>query len=182
MPALPMPEANLDEVCVGEILAAHGLKGELKIKSLSNVEERFEIGNQCNIAQAPFTLTVESCRANGDSFLMQFAEVKDRSTADTLCGLILKIPEKRMGQLSAHTYWVHDIIGMSVETEAGENLGQVTQVLSTGANDVYEVASDPSISISERILLPAIADVIRSVDIQSGRLVVRLLPGLVKGK
>ena len=180
MPAKHRSEASSDSVCVGQVVAAHGLRGELKVESFSDFEERFAVGSQCQISVAPYTLTVESCRSFREFFLVQFAEVRDRSKAESLRGLLLEIPENEMGRLSSGSFWVHDIIGMSVETESGESLGWVTQIIGTGANDVFEIAADPSLSVSERILLPAIAEVIRKVDIQAGRLVVRLLPGLVK--
>ena len=182
-PMSPRLESGLgtDHVIVGQILAAHGVKGELKVRSFSDFAGRFAAGNQCHIAQAPFTLTITSSRPFRDGMLVQFDEVKDRTTAESLRGLALEIPESQMGDLAPRSYWQHDIIGLSVETEAGQKLGHVSQILGTGANDVFEVAPASSLGLDGAFLLPAIAEVILQVDTHAGRLVVRLLPGLVDG-
>jgi 16S rRNA processing protein RimM len=71
---------------------------------------------------------------------------------------------------------VHDIVGLTVEAEDGRRLGQIQEVLRTGANDVYVVAGPLG-----ELLIPAIADVVQSIDLEAGRVVVRPLPGLLPG-
>ncbi len=180
----PRPESGLgaDHVIVGQVLAAHGVKGEVKVRSFSDFAERFAAGNQCLVAKAPFTLTITASRPFHNGLLVRFDEVQDRTTAESLRGLALEIPESHMGVLAPHSYWQHDIIGASVETETGQNLGRVSQILSTGANDVFEVVPVPSLGLGGPFLLPAIAGVILQVNTHMGRLVVRLPPGLVDDK
>jgi hypothetical protein len=74
---------------------------------------------------------------------------------------------------AAGTYFQHDIIGLEVVTDSGEALGRVATILETGANDVYVVKGERG-----ELLLPAIEDVIKQVDVRGGRLVIDLLPGL----
>ena len=86
----------------------------------------------------------------------------------------LFVPESEAVELEADSYWVHDIIGLQVQTENGEPLGAVTDVLFTGANEVYVVQE----SNGNELLLPAIADVVQKVDLAAGAITVRLLPGM----
>ncbi len=165
---------------VGRMLAAHGIKGEVKVQSFSDFADRFAAGNQCRIAKPPFTLTITASRPFRDGLLVRFAEVQDRTTAESLRGLSLEIPESQLRKLAPRSYWQHDIIGLSVETEAGQRLGRVFRILRTGANDVFEVVPASDLGLSGSFLLPAVAEVILEVDIQERRLVVRLLPGLIE--
>ncbi len=178
----PEPASGAAHVVVGQILTAHGVRGEVKVRSFSDFAERFAVGKQCLVAKAPFTLTITASRPFRDALLVRFDEVPDRTTAESLRGSTLAIPESEMGELAPHSYWQHDIIGLSVETEAGQKLGRVSQVLRTGANDVFEVAPVPALGGDEAFLLPAVAAVIRQVDIPAERLVVRLPPGLLEAE
>ncbi len=171
-----------DHVVVGQILSAHGARGEVKVRSLSDYAGRFAAGNQCRVTKAPFTLTITTARPFRAALLVRFEEVTDRTTAESLRGLMLEIPASQTGERAPYSYWHHDIIGLSVETEAGQQLGYVSRILGTGANDVFEVAPVSALGLQGTFLLPAVAEVIRHVDPPAGRLVVRLLPGLVEGK
>jgi len=79
--------------------------------------------------------------------------------------------------LEEDTYFIHDIIGLSVQTDDGKLLGTVTEVLSTGANDVYVVQTPDE--PHRELLLPAIDEVIKKVDLEEGILTVTILPGLL---
>ncbi len=178
MPRNSAKGAAPNRIIVGEVVAAHGIRGELKVRPLSDFAGRFAVGNQCYISGFPGPFTIISCRTVRDWLRLQFAEVKDRLAAESLRGSVLEIPESQLGPLAPHSYWLHDIIGLEVRTESGQKLGQVSQVLRTGANDVYEVSPDSSIGVKSAILLPAVSEVIREVDIEAGLLIVRLMPGL----
>jgi 16S rRNA processing protein RimM len=179
MPENPAPGSETDRIIVGEVVAPHGIRGELKVRPFSDVAGRFAVGNQCHVSGFPVPFTVISCRTVRESLCLRFAEIKDRTAAESLRGSLLEIPQSQMGPLAPHSYWLHDIIGLEVRTETGQKLGLVSQILRTGANDVYEVAPDSSLGVSSAILLPAISEVIRKIDIEAGLLIVRLMPGLI---
>jgi 16S rRNA processing protein RimM len=94
-----------------------------------------------------------------------------------LRGYWLFVDEEEAVELEEGTFFVHDILGLSVHTEEGALLGAVADVLFTGANEVY-VVQGKDLPQGE-VLLPAIEDVIRAVDLEAGRMTVRLLPGLL---
>ena len=89
-------------------------------------------------------------------------------------GRLLLIPRAHAAVLDPDEYYSDELIGLSVLTDAGMGLGELVDILWTGANEVYVVEG----SFGE-VLLPAIAEVIQVVDLQAGEMVVKLLPGLI---
>jgi 16S rRNA processing protein RimM len=119
---------------------------------------------------------VERLRLHGEVFLLKLAGCDDRNAAEDLRGLLVQVPIHEAAPLEEGEYYHHQIIGLTVETETGETLGRVAEVLETGANDVYVVRGPAG-----EVLLPAVEDVILAVAPEDGRLVVRLLPGILVG-
>lgn len=89
--------------------------------------------------------------------------------------MLVQVPVEEAVPLDPDEYYHFQIIGVNVETEAGESLGKVVQVLETGANDVFVVRGPLG-----EVLLPAIDEVVRGLDLATGRMVVHLLPGLIQ--
>ena len=168
-------------VIVGQVLGAHGLRGEVKIQSLTDNPARFRPGSRMSVQVrgAPRPLTVASLRPWRRALRVRFIEVSTRTAAEALRHAWLTVPPEQLDDLQPGSYWVHDIIGARVETETGRPVGRVGQVLMTGANDVYEVEPDASLPVTETVLLPATAEVIRQVDVRKGIVKVNLLPGLI---
>jgi 16S rRNA processing protein RimM len=193
--AVFVPEGYL---AIGRIITAHSLRGEVRVELHTDFPERFAPGTPILIGTALISTVVEEARPHKNFLLVKFAGIDDRSQAETLRDQWLFVKEADAVALEADTYWVHEIIGLRVETEEGEFLGTVTDVIFTGANEVYVVERvlDETVSAEEvnadkagekkaklekkskELLLPAIAEVVRAVDIAQKRMVVHLLPGL----
>ena len=157
-------------VCVGRVVGAHGLRGEVRVEPLTDFPERFEAGSVLWLDGAP--RRVEASRWRGRSVYLKLDGASSRTEAAALRGKELMAPEPRPIE-EAGRYYRHDVVGLRVEDEAGAALGRVADILVTGANDVYVVRGEQG-----ELLLPAIEDVVREVDVAGGRLVVALLPGL----
>jgi len=160
-------------VAVGRITRAHGVHGEVAVLVISEVPERFDDGATVR-TEAGRALTVSSSRPHGDRLLVRFAEVADREQADALRGALLVVPESASPELPEGSWWDHQIIGCEVETDGGQTLGTVWDVIHTAANDVWSVV-DPD---EAETLIPVIEDVIAEVDVAAKRIVVREVPGL----
>jgi 16S rRNA processing protein RimM len=120
---------------------------------------------------------VASARVHQQSAILQLTDVDSVEAAVELRGQLLSIPAEAAARPRRGEHFVHDIEGLRVQTEKGRELGTIREILRTGANDVY-VLEGP---LGE-VLIPAIADVVRKVDVGGGRIVVRLLPGLLPGE
>jgi len=117
---------------------------------------------------------VTATRWHKDRVLLTLQGCEDRTAAERLRGLLVQVPIEEAMPLSEDEYYAHELIGLDVVTVEGEDLGRISEVLFTNANDVYVVVGPRG-----QILLPAIADVIVRVDLDAGQMVVRLMEGLV---
>lgn len=166
-------------LAVGHIIGVHGLRGELKVELYTDFPERFESGAVLFLGTDLEEVTIGQVRPHKGHLLLTLEGVDDRTAAEALRGQWLFVDEADAAELEEGEFWIHDIIGLRVETEDGAVLGQVVDVLPTGANDVYIVRPAPGVNRDQEILLPAIADVILAVDVAAGTIQVRLPEGLL---
>ena len=120
------------------------------------------------------TLTVESTRPHKDRLLVRFRGVEDRAQAEALQKALLVVPESSSPELPEGSWWDHRIVGCALETDTGRVLGTVSDVIHTGANDVWSAVDDDGVET----LVPVLKDVIVSVDMDAQRIVVREISGL----
>ncbi len=165
--------ARLNYIAIGKVRRPYGVRGEVKVQLLTDFPERFKDLQTVYIDGEPFT--IERRRFVADGILLKFAGIDTPEGAAFLRNRLIEIPVSEAVPLPPDTYYFFQILGLEVVTTAGEVLGQVVDIIVTGANDVYVVRS----AGGREILLPAIEDVIKEVDLEANRLLVELLPGLV---
>ena len=163
-------------IAIGRIVRPHGVRGEVAVEVLTDFPERFDTIEMVYLGD---TLKAETWQVTGVRWhkarvLLTFRDCEDRSAAERLRGLLVQVPIEEAIPLPEDEYYPYELVGLDVVTIEGEDLGRVSEVLFTGANDVYVV-----IGPHGQILLPAIADVIIHVDLDEGQIVVRLMEGLV---
>jgi 16S rRNA processing protein RimM len=178
--AVIVPAGHL---AVGQIVGAHGLNGELRVEAYSDFPDRFAPGAVLFMGEELEPVTIASTRPHKTNLLIQLEEVNNRNEAEDVRGLWLYVPQAEAAALEEGQYWIHDIIGLKVVTTDGMQLGTISDVMTTGANDVYVVRQGPgsgsAVNQGRDILLPAIADVVEQVDLEQGIMVIRLLDGLI---
>lgn len=157
-------------LAVGRIGRPHGIRGEVNVEPLSEVEARFQPGSVLRLERGG-TLTVASARRHQRRLLVKFEEIADRTAAETFRGQVLVIPVDQAPAPPQGAFWVHDVVGLEVVTEGGRSLGRVLEVEANPANDVWITDAGA--------LIPAVRDVVVLVDVAAGRVTVRDLPGLV---
>ena len=169
-----MKPANDDDwLLIGRIRAAHGVRGELAVEPMTDFPHRFAELESVYLGADRREFRVSAARTHSRIFLT-LDGVTSRETAQTLRGREIWIPRDEAMELPEGEYYALELIGLSVETVAGEPLGVVADLISTGANDVYVVRSG-----GRELLVPAIQDVVKEIDISAGRMVVELMPGLI---
>ncbi|MFO7634645.1 MAG: ribosome maturation factor RimM [Caldilinea sp.] len=166
-------------IAVGHIVNVHGLRGEIRVEPYTDFPERFAPGERLLMGVDLVEVKIESVRPHKKFLLIQLDGVADRTAAEQLRGQWLFIDEEDSAELEEGVYWIHDIIGLQVVEEAGNQLGDVVDVLATGANEVYVVRPRAGQNRGQDILLPVIPEVILAVDLAGGVMTVRLLEGLV---
>ncbi|MEX1019290.1 MAG: ribosome maturation factor RimM [Litorilinea sp.] len=164
---------------VGQITSAHGLKGEVAVELHTDFPDRFQSGIEVRAGDKLTPMEIVHARPHKGNLLIQFANMASREDAESLRGLWLYIEEDEAAELDEGAYWIHDIIGLDVVSSEGVALGTVTDVMATGANDVYILQPAPGINGGRELLLPAIPEVIQDVNLEKRLMTVTLLPGLV---
>jgi 16S rRNA processing protein RimM len=170
----PPPNDN-ELLAVGRVTRTHGVRGEVAVQPLSEVESRFQGGSVLLLGPAgDRRLTVREARSHGHRLLVRFEEIADLGEAESLRGRLLLVRAEDAPPLPADRYWVHELVGLEVLTEMGRTLGKIREVLHNPANDVWLVEGDDG-----EVLVPALRDVIAEVDPMAGRVVIREVPGLL---
>lgn len=166
-------------LAVGRVLRPHGVRGELRVEITTGYPERLEQHSHFYLAhpdspESAERYVVEGLRRHREALLLKLGGCDDRNAAEDLRGMLVQIPIEEAVPLEEGEYYHFQLIGVAVETEDGEPLGRVVEVLETGANDVYVVRGPRG-----EVLLPAIEDVVCEIDVGLKRMVVHLLPGMV---
>lgn len=162
---------------VGKIVNSHGIKGEVRVVPITDFQsERFKPGAQLVIekGQQQIPVTVENARPHKGMILVKFVGIDNINDVQQYRNCFLSVSEDQQDELADGQYYYHQIIGLTVETQEGRQLGTIKEILSPGANDVW-VVDRPG---KNDLLLPVIKDVIKQVDLDHHKVIVELLEGL----
>ena len=162
---------------VGQIVNTNGLKGLLKINPFTDDITRFERLKTILVDHKKELLEfeIESVRYQKKQVLLKLKGIDTIEEAEKYRADYLKINRNKDEKLPEDTYYIVDLIGLDIYTEGGELLGKLDDIFSTGSNDVYVVKN----SEGKQILLPAISDVIKNIDLEQKKIVVNLIEGLL---
>ena len=161
---------------IGRIVKAHGLKGEVSVVPFTDLPFVLPESLRVWIVPPPATVregVVEGVRPGPKRPLVKISGVDDIGTAQSLSGREIVARPEDLPDAWTNVTEEPDPVGMTVRLEDGTVLGEVADVIETGANDVWVVRGE------REILLPVIPEVVLSSDMDAGEAVVRLLPGLV---
>ena len=166
-----------DYLEVGQIINTSGLKGLLKVNPFTDEKERFE---ELNYIYVEKNKTKKEYEIEKVGYIKTFVLLKLKGVdtieeAEKLKDAYLWIPRTEAKELPEDTYFIVDLLGLEVYTQEGKLLGKVEDVFQTGSNDVYVVKD----ALGKQILLPAIGEVIKKIDIQNQKITVHLIDGLV---
>ncbi|MBI5877830.1 MAG: 16S rRNA processing protein RimM [Chloroflexi bacterium] len=161
-----------DKLIIGRVVGAFGLLGDMKVAIETDFPERFKSLAAVFIGNERFE--VERGRLHPPHALVKVKGVETPEHAATFKGGEMSVDVSDAVPLKPGQHYVYEIEGLAVETTAGEALGRVIEVWKTGANAVYLVRDEAG----TEILLPAIPQVVRSVDVAAGKMIVELLEGL----
>lgn len=162
-------QSEPEKIIIGKVGAPHGIRGELKIYSLSDFPDRFSLLKSVYVGDD--LLTVKSVRYQNSVVLMSFAEYDNRETAATLTNKMLSVKREYAMPLEEGQYYIGDIVGLEVFDEEGVSLGFVKDILKTGSNDVYVVAKKKE---AKQLLVPALKSVVLKISVDEGKMLVRL--------
>lgn len=173
-PAGPPTAGGPAFLVVGKVRRPHGVHGEVVAEIYTDYPERICPKKAIYIGNKHVKLVVASQRPHNEGLLLGFEGVSTPELAGRYRNQILSIATTEASELPEGEFYFHELLDLEVVDEAGNPLGTLTEILETGANDVY-VVKDPA---GRELLLPAIPEVILEVDLDAMTMKVRLLPGL----
>lgn len=161
---------------VGQIVNTYGIKGFVKVNPLVDNNNQFKSFKTLYIQQKNDIkeLTVEEVKFSKNLVLLKFKGIETIEQAEEFRNYYLQAKRSDI-KLEKGAYFIVDLIGLEVYTEAGEFLGILKEVLQPGANDVYVVKN----KANNEILLPVIPDVVKHIDIEGKKVIVNLIEGLI---
>jgi 16S rRNA processing protein RimM len=159
-----------DRVCVAQIGAAHGVRGEVRLWSFTEDPMAVTGYGALESEDGSRRFTIEAIRPAKGHLVARLAGVSDRDAAEQLANLKLYVPRDRLPPLQEpETYYHADLVGLAAVSADGATLGTVTAVLNFGAGDIIEIRPHGG---GEPLLLPFTDTAVPQIDIAAGRIVV----------
>ena len=166
---------------VGRIVNTHGIRGEVRVISTTDFEEtRFATGSKLAVFKKddkrPIWVTVESARRHKNFILLTFEGLNNINLVEPFKEGLLKVSKDQLAddELNENEYYHFEIKDCEVYSEEGELIGVVSDILETGANDVWEITSK-----GKKHYIPYIADVVKEIDIDNKKVIIHVMEGLL---
>ena len=162
---------------IGQIVNTFGIKGEVKVVPFTDDINRFDDLEKVYVKTKKESklYKVENARYHKNMVLLKFEGINNPEDAELLKNSFLEVDREDAIPLEEGTYFIVDLIGLDVYTDDGKLLGKVEDIYNTGANDIYVVKDE----LGKQILLPAIDDVLKEIDLENEKIVVHIIPGLL---
>lgn len=162
---------------IGQIVNHFGIKGMVKVNPFTDDISQFEEMETILVDKkgSLLEIQIEEVKYSKNQVLLKLKGIDTVEDAEKYRNCYLKLPREKARKLPKNTYFIADLIGLEVYTEEGNLLGKVDDIYNTGASDIYVIKDE----LGKQILLPAIKDVIKQIDLEQEKIVVHLLEGLV---
>jgi 16S rRNA processing protein RimM len=158
-------------VVLGAVIGAHGLKGEVKVKTFTQSPEKLAAYGKLSTADGR-VLTIKDLRAvKPDEAVARFAEIGDRTAAESLKGSELFVSRQALPDAETNEFYHADLIGLRAEDGEGRVLGTVAALHNFGASDVIEIARGDG----DSVMLPFTLEVVPVIEIEAGRVIIAAL-------
>ena len=166
----------MDFLEIGKIINTHGLKGEVKVSVWTDFPEDFESLKYALTKHggAEKRLEINGVKYQKNNIIVKFREINSIEEAQGYKNAVLYVPKEELPELPENVYYIADLIDCAVFSEAGEKIGVLYDVFSTGSNDVYDIKRENA----KNLLVPIIDGVVKSVDIQNKKIVIKIPEGL----
>lgn len=163
---------------IGAVTSTHGLRGELKVYPTTDEPARYYKLKEVilDTGKEQLSLKIEHARLFKQMVIIKFEGFNHINEVEKWKGAKLYVTRENALELGEDEYYFADLAGLRVETEEGQLLGKVKDILQTGANDVYVIGRERQ----KDLLIPAIKDCVKQIDLENGRMVIHLLPGLLE--
>ncbi len=163
---------------IGQIVNTFGIKGMVKVKPFTDdIKKRFDNLKKVYIQNKNERkeYVIEEVKYHKEMVLIKFKGIENPEDANLLRNYYLVVDRDKEEPLEKGTYYIVDMIGLDVYTDDGKKLGILDDIFNSGSSDIYVVKNE----LGKQILLPAIEDVIKKIDMEERKMIVHLIPGLM---
>ena len=162
---------------IGQIVNTFGIKGFVKVNPFTDDMQRFGELNYVFVVRNKelLKMQIEEVKYHKNVVLVKFKGIEDINMAEQYKGCYIRIKREDARKLPKDTYFIADLIGVSVFDENDNFLGKVNDIYNNKVHDIYVIKDD----LGKQILLPSTKEVIKQVDVEKDRIVVHLIEGLV---
>lgn len=165
----------MEYIQVGKIVNTHGIRGDVKVLPLTDDTKRFEKLKFVYLGDDKVKLEIVKVAYVKGNVLLQFKNYYDINDVEKFKNTVLWIDVNDKIALPKNSFFIHDIIGIEVYLDDGTHIGKIKDILQPGANDVYVVKS-----ADKEYLIPAIKDVVKQVDLESKKMTITAMEGLLE--
>lgn len=164
-------------VAIGKIARLHGVRGELKVAPFSGLREVLAHFERLWLIQGEQmeSFVVEWVRQGGRTLIVKLRDVDHAEVAERFRGWEVTVPRDGLPSLPPDQYYSFQLAGLTVITEGGEVVGQIEEIWPLPAHDVYRVRGEKG-----EVLIPAVKEIVKEIDLNQGRVVIRPLEGLLE--
>ena len=155
-------------ICIGKIHRAHGIKGDVILDPMTDFPERIRRGKKVYAGEEHVPLTVARVRQKAPFLLVGFKEIEDETAAGQFRNTYIYVKTSDLPKLPEGEYYFHQLIGLEAVNVSGEHIGKLSEILETGANDVYVIKKDDG----TEELVPDVPQFIQQIDIIGHRIII----------
>lgn len=172
-------------VNIGKVVATQGNKGEVRVIPLTDFPNRFQNLKKVylsppfndrrvlvRIEKPPVTAQIESVWHHKGFIILKIKGYDSISQAEELKSFLISIPKEKRIKLKKDEYYIDDLIGLKVESEQGDRLGRVVDVIRNPGNDIYVVRN------KKELWIPAIKEVVKKIDLENKKMTIHMMEGL----
>ncbi len=161
---------------VGVITSTHGIRGEVKVFPTTDDPQRFKKLKQVILDNGKETkdLEITSVKFQKNMVILKFKGIDNINDVEKYKQADLLVTREHAVKLEEGEYFIVDLIGLKGTTDEGEDIGTLSDVIQTGANDVYVFSKEGE----KDLLVPKIPDCVKEINLEEGTILVHLLPGL----
>lgn len=163
---------------IGKLRRSHGVRGEIIMDILTDFPERLKSGMTVFVGEEYKPYMIKTWREHQKGLLVSFADFTTPEAVGILRNQMVYIKTSGLPALPEGEYYHHQVIGLRVVDESGVELGRVTDVIATGANDVFVICQESGVEF----LLPVVDEMVLNIDLEKGEICARPLPGLIPEK
>jgi len=156
-------------LAIGKLRRSHGIHGDMVMEVLTDFPDRIRVGKFVYVGENHDAREIVSSRSHDRMLIIRFSGIDTPEDAGLMRNQNVYVKAAELPKLPQGEYYHHQLLGLSIVDENGQKLGELKEILETGANDVYVVKFPEG----KELLLPALDDVILGVDLERGEMIVR---------